>query len=154
MGDPDPEEQFRAYAAALAAGIDLAIPAWVSRSVERLMTAWAGSVPEEVRREAAAAGTRARAEIGPAVAQLLAADVDHQRTTPLALLRAGVRYPTEVLRGAGVPPVERDRFAEEAFPGDVYDLSPASLADIDPSLAEPGLAWGAAKAFVHRRRHS
>jgi hypothetical protein len=29
-----------------------------------------------------------------------------------------------------------------------------TFADLDPDLAEPGLAWGAAKAFVHKRRHA
>ena len=48
----------------------------------------------------------------------------------------------------------RDEFAERTFPDDVYDLSPASFADVDPALHEPGLMWGAAKAHVilHRRR--
>jgi hypothetical protein len=63
-----------------------------------------------------------------------------------------VKYPTAVLRQAGVPPVDRDRFRQEAFPDDFYDLSPASWSDIDPSLTEPGINWGAAKAFEHRRR--
>jgi hypothetical protein len=57
-----------------------------------------------------------------------------------------------VLRAAGVPPVRRDEFAEHAFPDDVYDLAPASFADVDPSLHEPGLVWGAAKAHVHLSR--
>ena len=35
------------------------------------------------------------------------------------------------------------------FPDDVYDLSPATFADVDPALHEPGLVWGAAKAHVH-----
>jgi hypothetical protein len=34
----------------------------------------------------------------------------------------------------------------------VYDLSPAAFADLDPSLREPGLTWGAAKAHVHLAR--
>jgi hypothetical protein len=71
------------------------------------------------------------------------------------VLRAAVRHPTAVLAEAGVPEVVRDRFAEETFPADVYDLSPAAFADIDPALAEPGLVWGAAKAHVvltRRRR--
>ena len=34
------------------------------------------------------------------------------------------------------------------FPDDDYDLSPATFADIDESLHEPGLVWGAAKAHV------
>jgi len=52
-----------------------------------------------------------------------------------------------------MPPVQRDSFAEASFPDDDYDLAPASLADVDPDLLEPGLAWGAAKAMAHRRRH-
>ncbi len=66
----------------------------------------------------------------------------------MALVREAVAYPTQVLRAAGVPPVVRDQMAEAAFPRDDYDLSPASFADLDPNLAEPGLVWGAAKAHV------
>jgi hypothetical protein len=100
------------------------------------------------------AAQAARLEIGAALRALLEADIDEQRTTPLTLLRTAVRYPTEVLEAAGVPGLERDRFAEEAFPDDIYDLSPATFADIDPSLADAGLAWGASKAFAHKKRHS
>jgi hypothetical protein len=39
-----------------------------------------------------------------------------------------------------------------SFPDDVYDLTPASFADVDPALHEPGLVWGAAKAHVHLAR--
>jgi hypothetical protein len=85
---------------------------------------------------------------------LLEADIDDQQTTPLALIRASaVRYPTEVLRHAGVPPVARDEFAVSVFPGDTYELAPASFADLDPELADAGIAWGAAKAFTHKQRH-
>ena len=61
---------------------------------------------------------------------------------------------TDVLRSAGVPPVVRDEMAESAFPEDLYDLSPATFADLAPELAEAGLVWGAAKAHVvlSRRR--
>ena len=87
---------------------------------------------------------------------LLALDIDEQRTTPLSLLRGAVRYPTEVLRAAGVPRVVRDEAQERLFPDDDYDLAPASFADVSPDLADVGLAWGAAKAFTHlqRRRES
>ena len=74
--------------------------------------------------------------------------MDEQRTGPLAVIRTAVRYPTEVLAAAGVGPVQRDEFAERSFPDDVYDLAPASFADLDPALHEPGLVWGAAKAHV------
>jgi hypothetical protein len=151
MGDP--EQQLARYGEELAAGVELALPGWVVRSVERVMTAWSGTVPEEVRRAAVEAGGRARADVGAAVRRLVASDVDEQATTPMALIRAAVRYPTEVLKAAGVPAVARDRFEARAFPEDAYALSPASFRDLDPELADVGLAWGAAKAFVHKRRH-
>lgn len=153
MADDHPERQLQVYAEILADRIDDAIPGWVVRSVERIMTAWSGSMPDDVRSAAGEVGEQARAEVSPAVRRLLQADVDAQQTTPLALLRSAIRYPTAVLHAVGVPAVERDEFARRAFPDDVYDLAPASFADVDPSLAEPGLAWGAAKAFVHKRRH-
>ena len=62
-------------------------------------------------------------------------------------------YERQIAHDAGVPPVTRDPFAQRAFPGDDYDLSPASLADVDPALTDLGIAWGAAKAFEHKRRH-
>ena len=150
MSEPDPEGQLRDYAEALAAGIERALPVWVVQSVVRVMN---GELAETVRMAAQDAAAQATAEVGGAVRRLLETDIDQQATTPLALLRAAVRYPTDVLRQAGAPGVQRDRFAEEAFPGDIYDLTPASFSDLDPDLAEPGLAWGAAKAFVHKRRH-
>ena len=144
----------RAIAETLADGIDAALPGWVERSVEALVTLYTGRPPDDAVRGAATdAGRRAQADIGPRVRALLEADVDEQRTTPLALLREAVAYPAEVLRAAGVPPVERDRFAEEAFPEDDYDLTPGTFADLDPGLADAGLAWGAAKAWQHKRRH-
>ena len=117
------------------------------------MLAWAGELPPAVADAAAAAGRQAHDEAGSAVRALLEADIDDQHNTPLTLLRQAVRYPTQVLRDAGVPPVARDGFAERAFPDDDYDLSPASLADVDPALADLGITWGAAKAFEHKRRH-
>jgi hypothetical protein len=140
------------HAEALAAGVEAALPGWVTGCVERVMRAWVGQVPSDVERAAEQAARQAQRETGAAIRALLAADIAEQRTTPLALLRQAVRYPTQVLRQAGVPPVERDHFARHAFPEDVYDLSPATWADIDPGLTELGITWGAAKAFEHKRR--
>jgi hypothetical protein len=68
------------------------------------------------------------------------------------LLRSAARFPTGVLLDAGVPGAVRDEFLQTQFPDDVYDLGPAAFADLDPSLHEPGLIWGAAKAHVHLAR--
>lgn len=149
--DPSDVERLDALATALADAIEVALPGWVERSV----VARAGLVGPDVRAAATDAGRRAATEVGAAMRALLAADVDEQRTSPLALLRQAVRYPTEVLRDAGVAPVRRDDFAERAFPDDVYDLAPATWSDIDASLHDRGIVWGAAKAHVvlaRRRR--
>lgn len=135
--------------------MDAALPRWVERSVARVLAAWQGGARDPAVLEAAReAGLQAAAEIGPAVRALVETDVDAQRTTPLTLLRSAVRYPTRVLQEAGVPPVERDPIQVRLLPDDLYDLSPASFADVDPSLAQPGMVWGAAKALAHRRRHA
>jgi hypothetical protein len=133
-------------ARALADAIEAALGPWIVGAVRRL-----GGEALVPRAEAAA--ERARREVLPEIRALLEADIDDQATTPLALLRRAVRYPTEVLAEAGVAPVERDEFAVRAFPDDVYDLSPASFDALDPALRGPGIEWGAAKAFVHKARH-
>jgi hypothetical protein len=38
-------------------------------------------------------------------------------------------------------------------PDDRYDLTPRTFADVDPSLHELGIVWGAVKARAHLRRH-
>jgi len=140
------------YAEALADGVERALPGWVTRCVERVMVAWAGELPGPVLAEAHTAGEAARDDIAPRVRELLRADIDQQPTNPLAIVREAVRYPTAVLERAAVPPVVRDAEAETHFPTDAYDLVPGSFADLDPSLHDVGLAWGAAKAHVHLRR--
>jgi hypothetical protein len=138
----------------LVTAVDRTIGPWVERSVARIMTAYRGDVPADVRREAAAAGEAARREVVLALRRLLALDVDEQWTSPLSIVRAAVRFPTAVLSGAGVPEVQRDEFHERLFPDDPYGLVPNSWRDIDPALHESGLVWGAwkAKTVLERRR--
>lgn len=146
------ERKLAEYATVLADGIERALPGWVEAQVARIMEAWSGAVPTEVREEAARAGTAARDELGPQVRALLLLDIDEQRANPMSILRTAAAYPTAVLRAAGVPPIERDADAEAHFPDDDYDLVPTRFADLDPALHEPGLHWGAAKAHVHLQR--
>lgn len=150
--EPSADEALAAYGRELADAVDAALAGWVDRSVRRVAAGQGLSLDAEAEARLAAAAGEARAEGGERVRALLATDVDEQVGNPLAVLRSLVRYPTEVLRSIGARPVPRDEFAERAFPGDVYDLSPAAFADVDPSLHEPGMAWGAAKAYVHLSR--
>ena len=141
-------ELLAGYATALADGVCAALGPWVSRSVALRADQWRPGAAAALAEAAATAGDRAAIEVGQELRDLLATDVDEQRTGPLAVLRGAVRFPTRVLAEAGVPAVVRDGFAERAFPGDVYDLAIAAFADLDPALHEPGLVWGAAKAHV------
>jgi hypothetical protein len=134
------------YGANLAAAVDRVLPGWVVRSIRRFR--------DDLDVEAAAAGEEARREIGERLRRLLETDLDQQRSNPLAILRAAIRYPTQVLSAAGVAGVVREPFAVEAFPEDIYDLSPATWSDIDPALQDDGITWSAWKAheFLRRRR--
>ena len=154
-GDPTSDEALYASCAAdLVAAVDGAIGPWVERSVWRVAEAWRPGAGTGLAVEAAAAGEAARDDVVPRLRDLLALDVDLQPTGPLAIVRTVVVHPTEVLRSAGVPPVERDEFAVQAFPDDLYDLVPGSFRDLDDAVHEPGIRWGAAKAHrvLARRR--
>ncbi len=133
----------------LIVGVVAALPGWVERCVVERLTPGSVVLQEKV----VEAGRAAADEVGESLRGLLAVDVDEQWTGPLAVIRGAVRFPTDLLHEAGVRPVERDADAERLFPDDLYDLTPAMFADVHPSLQGPGLAWGAAKAFAHRRRH-
>jgi hypothetical protein len=138
----------------LADGIEAALPTWVERAVDRTYRAWAGiPPPPPVVDGAVRAGREAAAAIVPIIRELLAADIDAQWTTPLTLVRKAVPFASAVLQAAGVPPAGRDAVDAAMFPDDVYGLTPARFSDLDPSLADAGIAWGAAKAYDHRRRH-
>jgi hypothetical protein len=144
MGSMDQMEE---VSQALVDAVDAALPRWVSTAVAMRL----GAVAPAAARDA---GELARAELVPRLRALLTQDIDEQRTNPLAILREAARYPTEVLRAEGVEPVERDDFQRDRFPEDVYDLTPTSFAEFGPDVADAGVAWGAAKAWLHRQRHS
>lgn len=130
------------------------VPRWLERCVVQTALRETGGCRPELRADAASMAPAAAVEILGRLDALLALDVDAQTTNPLSILRWGVRFPTEVLSAHSVPTARRDDFAVRAFPSDVYNLSPATWADVDASLQEPGLIWGAwkAKTVLTRRR--
>ena len=141
----DANRAFRDDGVALADAVTAAIPAWVVRCVTQLAP--------HLHDEAAAAGALAVADVGPRLHELLSADVDDQRVNPLMLVREAVRYPTLVLTDAGIEPPHRSSFDTEHFPDDPYGLVPMTWRDVDESLHELGIVWGARKAMAHRARH-
>ncbi len=142
------------YVQQLADAVAAAVPMWLVRCVvptaRRL-----GTVPTpQMHADAEEMSRTAAPLVIAALNDLLATDVDAQTTNPLSVLRVAVSHPTEVLERFGVAHAHRDGFAVRSFPADVYGLSPATWADVDESLREPGLIWGAwkAKTVLTRRR--
>ena len=88
-----------------------------------------------------------------AIAQLLETDIDDQWTSPLEMVRSLVAPITEGLDSLGAKIVPRQPGTAELYPDDRFALTPATFADVHPDLHEPGLAWGAAKAHIHLKRH-
>jgi hypothetical protein len=151
--EADPDAALAEQGAALADAIVTALPGWSTRVVEHLLVAHRGAADPDLLERATRAGREAAETVGPPLRTLLAADVDQQHTNPLSVVRDAVRWPAEVLRDAGVPPVVRDEHDERHFPDDVYGLTPMTFADIDPALHDLGIVWGAWKARAHLVRH-
>lgn len=140
------------HGTALADAIDGALGAWVERSVAQAAVAAGFAVNEHLTASARDAGRAACTAVGPQVRELLTKDIDDQATNPLAVVRNAVRFATGVLLAAGVPAPDRDEMQARMLPDDLYDLAPATWADLGPTVADRGIAWGAAKAYEHLRR--
>lgn len=146
------EERLARIAGELADRVEEVVPGWIERLVLDRVRDWSGHVSAAVAAEAVVAAEAARADAVPHMRALLATDIDDQRGNPLEVLRRATGHAHDALARIGVPSVVRDDFSERSFPGDSYDLMPATWSDVDPSLHELGLTWGAAKAYVHKAR--
>lgn len=131
------------------------LPQWIAKRATAVLHA-AGlpasavtAAADAVHREGLAAGHRA----ADALRALVGTDIDRQRTTPLAVVRASVGGVTDVLHQVGVTAPARPEAVVRAAPEDRFGLAPSSWSEVDADLAEAALTWGAAKAAVHLRRH-
>lgn len=129
-------------------------PAWLARSIERALAQGGVTAASTDRSDIDELVERTTDGILAELAELLATDVDDQRTNPLAVYRSGLGAVTAYLRGRHVPTPPADRFAADRYPDDPYQLGPATWSDIDDELHTPGLIWGAwkAKTVLDRRR--
>jgi hypothetical protein len=138
---------------AIVSGVESTLPAWVERQVAYIADAW-GRLDRDARAtldaNAVEAGLTAARRVSDELRAFFAVPPAEQRTTPLAIVRTATLDVAVVLKGAGIPPVERDAFDERAFPDDVYGVTPANLAELDGDLGPWQLAWGLAKAKVLR----
>lgn len=155
---PDETELFARCGDELVDAVDVSLRPWIERSIREVAERQAGpdALTDGLLTDATDAADATYGEVVPALRTLTRADAEAQRANPLQLLREAVRHATAVLAAHDVPPVRRDQLQQETLPLDVYDIAPATWADIDPSLVEPGIRWSAAKAHVvlSRRRRS
>ncbi len=143
---PTPDELLRDAGLALGEAMVDVLPAWAERVAVHL----AGASFAEPGR---LAGQAMVVIVAPQLAALLAADVDAQRTTPLALFRASIEPLTEVLKHGGVGRPARDELDQAMAPDDEFGVAPRTYADLGEGVHEAGIRWGVAKAFAHRARH-
>ena len=143
-----------AIGAELADAVDRVLADWVARSI-MARSAAAGVVIDASA--IADAGAEARAAVMAPLRALLAADIEAQHTTPLAIVRRAVAAPTALLAQRRVAPVPRDPDDRARFPDDFYALTPAAWSDLDDvghdELRDVGLRWSVAKAYETKRRH-
>lgn len=124
---------------------------WIERLIDRIAVGSALRIDDEWRRIVVTESTTA---LHRELTRLLAVDAAEQSTNPLSVFRRTTAIVTAHLLDLGAAPVERDEFHVRSFPDDVLGLCPATWADIDERLVEPGLEWGAWKAatIIARRR--
>ena len=142
-----PEIDVSAYGRTLVDSVISALPTWSREVLNTRVGPTSGASDSEVL------GLLVNWIEAP-LTDLLTADIDAQRESPLALLRALITPLTDILRSLGATEVERDPYDNEAFPNDVYALGPRAWSDFGESVGDAGLRWGAAKAMAHRRRHA
>jgi hypothetical protein len=152
----------REASAGIVEGVERELTGWVERSVAGILDAWGRTPPDARTRaehEAHDAGLAATARVTAELRLLLALDPAEQGVTPLEIVRSAYHEPTAVLAAVGIPPVERDEFAERVWPDDRYGLAIHGLRDLvpddrDDELGPMQLAWGLAKTKVLRARAS
>ena len=151
MADTAEEEaRVAAFGALLRERVIDALPGWIERVVIQHCSARNTSI--EVA-DIAVLVARVVGDLDVALRAFFDADIDAQRTTPLATVRAAMAPVTAFLRQRGADAPPRDGFATRTSPDDIYALGPAAWSDLGEEVHIAGLHWGAAKAFLHRRRH-
>jgi hypothetical protein len=150
----DEEIALQHYGDVLVRAVEDALGDWVRARVRDVLDAQQRIIDDAVEQAIADAAGAATREVTARLRSLVELDIDQQPQNPLSILRSAVSYPTHVLRTLGALPVERDEFDRRSFPDDDYGLTPAAFADFGPAVHEAGLAWGAAKAYVHLQRRA
>lgn len=148
-----PDVDIQTVATALHEAAVEAAPLWVRRAVATVASRQ-GLDLEGAEPLIVDAGQRAARFVDARLGELLATDIDQQRSTPLSVFRDAARFPVEVLHQLGAAEVQRVDVERWAAPNDPFAVTPGNLSDVGDEVHRAGIVWGAAKAAVHlgRRR--
>ncbi len=147
-GPSSDEEKFVAYGQSLLAAISASFQPWLISLVKN--RSGLDSLPTEVANAVHQASVAAIAN----VETLVTSDIDVAMSGPLEQMRRAVAPVNLVLDEHGFERPARDPIDTEMRPHDVHDLGPMSFLDLGPEVHEAGIAWGAAKAYLHVRRRA
>ena len=148
----EPEAGIETIAAELHRAVVDATPRWIRHSVLAVTRAQQIPIPDDRRGLVEEAAARGEQFVDRHLRELLETDIDRQTTTPLSILRDAARFPVEVLHDLGAQEVHRIDVERWAFPNDPFGVTPVSLAELGTEVQQAGIAWGAAKAYLHLQR--
>lgn len=136
------------YPRALCESVIEAYPTWLASRISAIAN---GAIPAETIADVAKSCADSMA---PQLIDLLATDVDAQRSNPLQVLRLSTVEANNLLKNAAVVPPRRDEFEVSAMPHDEYAIGPLTWLDLGETVHEAGISWGAWKAatVLTRRR--
>jgi hypothetical protein len=148
----DDDRALARYGDELVRAVESSLGDWIESCVHSVLHEQGRSIDDQTATLISASRLDATRDVVAELRTVLALDADEQRKNPLSILRAAVRYPTQVLRAVGAKPIERDEFDRQSFPDDEFALTPAAFADFGSAVHDAGIVWGAAKAHVHLQR--
>ncbi len=148
----DDEAAFERYGLDLVAAVNAAIRPWLNSVVAARIGP--ATVPPETTAEIDAAIEKIATQVNRSLTELATADVDEPLSGPLERIRRETTPLVGALDDAGATRPRRDPVDTEMRPDDVYAIGPYTFMDLSTDVHDAGIAWGAAKAFLHRSRRA
>lgn len=141
--------EYERYGLDLVIAVDAAIRPWLYSVVDERC---GGSIPAEIEVAVHSAIDEAAIRAHDLITELATARPETPLSGPLERLRRAVQPVTDMLAEAGVQTPRRDPVDIEMRPDDLYGIGPLAFTDLSTQVHEAGIAWGAAKAYIHTRR--
>ena len=138
------ERAYRAYGEQLREAVASSFDAWLRSRLVQVSELDINLLEENIE--------RISEDVDRRLVELINADVDAPLSGPLERIRTAVEALGPALLALDVPAPTRDPFDVRIRPDDHYGLGPVSFADLGDEVHQAGIAWGAAKAYLHRAK--